>query len=53
MSVRLNRAELSILLDDLMEFVDEIDIENMLPEYAFNLGVVRHSLTTISIGING
>lgn len=54
MSARLSRPELAVLIDRLTEFIDdEAGINKMLPEYAFNLGVIRAKIEAIEIGLLG
>jgi hypothetical protein len=56
MSVRISRAELAVLVDDLREFMD--DMANSLEDsrtgvLSYNVGVVRGKVDEIARGITG
>lgn len=54
MSARLSRAEIAVLVDDLRNFMDDgSEVEYMLPEYAFNFGVIRARVDEIERALFG
>jgi hypothetical protein len=44
---------LAVLLDELSDFIDNGDVDQMLPEYAYNLGVIRAKIEAVGIGLLG
>lgn len=53
MSARMSRAELAVLVDEAVEFIEEWDVARMDPRDGFNLGLLAGLVNSINVGLHG